>query len=58
MDESNPSFPADLAFFIGEKRGPIATFVSYIFTVTANFAGIPAISISAGLSQQRIFLRI
>ena len=55
-DETRPSFPAEPAFLIGEKEGPIAMYLSDIFTVTANLAGIPAISIPVGLSQQRLSL--
>ena len=42
------------AFLIGEKEDPIAMYLSDIFTVTANLAGIPAISIPVGLSRQRL----
>ena len=55
-DETRPSFPAGRAILIGEKEGPIAMYLSDIFTVTANLAGIPAISIPVGLSQQRLSL--
>jgi len=40
------------AFRIGEKIGnPIEMYLSDIFTTTANIAGVPAISIPAGLSR-------
>ena len=39
------------AFLIGEKEDPIAMYLSDVFTVTANLAGIPAISIPVSLSQ-------
>jgi len=42
--------------FFGQKEGPIAMYLSDIFTVTANLAGIPGISIPVGLSQQRLSL--
>ncbi|NIM58498.1 MAG: hypothetical protein GTO16_06095 [Candidatus Aminicenantes bacterium] len=51
MDESRPSFPAELASFIGDKKGLIAVFFSSIFRVTANLGGIPAVSIPVGLSK-------
>ena len=40
------------AFLIGEKEEPITMYLSDVFTVTANLAGIPAISIPAGLTKQ------
>ena len=40
------------AFKIGEKsKNPLAMYLSDIFTVPANIAGIPAISIPAGFSK-------
>ena len=42
------------AFLIGEKEDPIAMYFSDVFTVTTNLAGIPAISIPVGLSQQKL----
>jgi len=42
------------AFLIGEKEDPIAMYLSDVFTVTTNLAGIPAISIPVGLSQQKL----
>jgi len=57
-DEIRTSFPTEPAFLIGEKEGPIATYLSDIFTAPADLAGIPAISIPVGLSQQELFLRI
>jgi aspartyl-tRNA(Asn)/glutamyl-tRNA(Gln) amidotransferase subunit A len=41
------------AFKIGEKsKNPLAMYLSDIFTVPANIAGIPAISIPAGMSKE------
>ena len=42
------------AFLIGAKEDPIAMYLSDVFTVTANLAGIPAISIPVGLTKQRL----
>lgn len=42
------------AFLIGEKEDPIAMYLSDKFTVTANLAGIPAISIPVGLSKKKL----
>jgi aspartyl-tRNA(Asn)/glutamyl-tRNA(Gln) amidotransferase subunit A len=40
------------AFLIGEKKkDPITMYLSDVFTVTANLAGLPAISLPVGLSQ-------
>ncbi len=43
---------------IGEKEDPIAMYLSDIFKVSANPAGIPAISTPVGLSQQKLPLGI
>lgn len=53
MDESKPSFPAELGSFIGEKESLIAVFVSNISGVTAKLGGIPAIYIPVGLSKTK-----
>ncbi len=46
-----PTAPS-AAFAIGEKSGdPIAMYLNDVFTVPANLAGVPAISIPAGLSS-------
>ncbi len=39
------------AFKIGAKEDPITMYLSDVFTVTANLAGIPALSLPIGLSQ-------
>ena len=57
-DETRSFFPNEPAFLIGEKEGPIAIYLSDIFTAPANLAGVPAISIPAGLSQQKLYLGI
>jgi len=47
-----PTTPAP-AFAFGEKSGdPIAMYLEDIFTVTVNMAGLPGISVPAGLSAQ------
>jgi aspartyl-tRNA(Asn)/glutamyl-tRNA(Gln) amidotransferase subunit A len=43
----------ETVLFITEK---VACPLFYVFTVTANLAGIPAISIPVGLSQQGLSL--
>jgi len=40
------------AFLVGEKDDPISMYLSDIFTVTANLAGLPALSLPIGLSRQ------
>jgi len=42
------------AFLIGEKKDPIAMYLSDKFTVTANLAGLPAISIPVNLTKQNL----
>jgi len=39
------------AFGIGSKKDPLAMYLSDIFTVTANLAGVPALSLPAGLTR-------
>jgi aspartyl-tRNA(Asn)/glutamyl-tRNA(Gln) amidotransferase subunit A len=47
-----PTTPSP-AFAFGEKTGdPIAMYLEDIFTVTVNMAGLPGISVPAGLSSQ------
>ncbi len=47
-----PITPA-AAFALGEKTGdPIAMYLEDVFTVTVNLAGLPGISVPAGLSSQ------
>ncbi len=57
-DETKSAFPTEPAFLIGEKEDPIARYPSDMITAPANLAGIPAISIPVGLSQQKLFLGI
>ena len=47
-----PTTPSP-AFALGEKTGdPLAMYLEDIFTVTVNMAGLPGISVPAGLSSQ------
>ncbi|MFV0369328.1 MAG: Asp-tRNA(Asn)/Glu-tRNA(Gln) amidotransferase subunit GatA [Hyphomicrobiaceae bacterium] len=47
-----PTTPSP-AFALGEKSGdPLAMYLEDIFTVTVNMAGLPGISVPAGLSSQ------
>jgi aspartyl-tRNA(Asn)/glutamyl-tRNA(Gln) amidotransferase subunit A len=47
-----PTTPSP-AFAFGEKSGdPIAMYLEDIFTVTVNMAGLPGLSVPAGLSSQ------
>ena len=39
------------AFEIGSKKDPLAMYLSDIFTVTANLAGVPALSFPVGLTR-------
>ncbi len=57
-DEIRSSFPTEPAFLIGEKQDPITIYLSDMLTMPANLAGIPAISIPVGLSQQELSLGI
>jgi len=53
-----PTSPAP-AFALGEKTGdPIAMYSSDVFTVPANLAGLPAISLPCGLNAERLPLGI
>ena len=53
-----PTSPAP-AFELGEKMGdPIAMYSSDVFTVPANLAGLPAISLPCGLAAERLPLGI
>ncbi|MFA6316356.1 MAG: Asp-tRNA(Asn)/Glu-tRNA(Gln) amidotransferase subunit GatA [Elusimicrobiota bacterium] len=47
---ATPTSPGP-AFRFGEKAEPMAMYLSDIFTITANLAGIPAISVPAGLTR-------
>lgn len=42
------------AFLIGAKTDPIAMYLSDVFTVTANLAGIPALSMPVSLTRQKL----
>jgi aspartyl-tRNA(Asn)/glutamyl-tRNA(Gln) amidotransferase subunit A len=46
------------AFLLGEKEDPIAMYLSDIFTVTANLAGIPALTLPVGMSKENLPLGI
>lgn len=49
-----PSAPS-AAFGIGEKVGdPVSMYLNDIFTVTANLAGLPGVSVPAGLDAQSL----
>ncbi|MEM9233631.1 MAG: Asp-tRNA(Asn)/Glu-tRNA(Gln) amidotransferase subunit GatA [Pseudomonadota bacterium] len=49
-----PSTPS-AAFGLGEKTAdPLSMYLNDIFTVTANLAGLPGISVPAGLDAQRL----
>jgi aspartyl-tRNA(Asn)/glutamyl-tRNA(Gln) amidotransferase subunit A len=55
---ATPTSPAS-AFLIGEKsKDPLAMYLSDIFTVPANIAGIPAISIPNGFDSKGLPLDI
>ena len=46
-----PTAPSE-AFAVGDKSGdPIAMYLNDVFTVPASMAGLPAISVPAGLSD-------
>ena len=48
----SPTTPTT-AFKIGEKTGdPLAMYLSDVFTIPANFAGVPSISVPAGLDDR------
>ena len=48
-----PSTPS-AAFALGDKQiDPLAMYLNDIFTVTANLAGLPGISVPAGLDKRR-----
>ncbi|MCF4166283.1 Asp-tRNA(Asn)/Glu-tRNA(Gln) amidotransferase subunit GatA [Zavarzinia compransoris] len=46
-----PTAPS-AAFASGEKADPVSMYLLDVFTVTANLAGLPAMSVPAGLSDQ------
>ncbi len=51
---ATPTSPTP-AFKIGEKsKDPLSMYLSDIFTVSANIAGIPAISIPSGLNSEKL----
>jgi aspartyl-tRNA(Asn)/glutamyl-tRNA(Gln) amidotransferase subunit A len=45
-----PTTPS-IAFKLGERTNPIQNYLADVFTVAANLAGLPAVSIPAGFSQ-------
>lgn len=48
-----PTTPS-AAFSIGERSDPIQMYLNDIFTVPASLAGLPAISVPAGLSEDKL----
>jgi len=46
------------AFTLGEKEDPIAMYLSDKFTVAANLAGIPALTLPVGLNKKNLPLGI
>jgi aspartyl-tRNA(Asn)/glutamyl-tRNA(Gln) amidotransferase subunit A len=52
-----PTTPT-LAFKFGEKKDPLQMYLSDIFTVPANIAGLPSISIPSGFSSKGLPLGI
>lgn len=46
-----PTTP-DIAFKLGEKADPVSMYLSDIYTIPANLAGLPAISIPTGFIKQ------
>ncbi|MCP2519292.1 Asp-tRNA(Asn)/Glu-tRNA(Gln) amidotransferase subunit GatA [SCandidatus Aminicenantes bacterium Aminicenantia_JdfR_composite] len=49
----SPTTP-EPAFKFGEKLDPISMYLSDIFTITANLAGIPALSVPIGLTEENL----
>ncbi len=54
---ATPTSPSP-AFKMGEKSDPVSMYLSDIFTVPANIAGIPGISIPAGVTAENLPLDI
>lgn len=52
-----PTTPAP-AWKIGEKEDPLSVYLADIFTVTANIAGIPALSIPSGTTKENLPLGV
>ena len=48
-----PTTPT-LAFKIGEKQTPLEMYLSDIFTVPVNLAGLPAINLAIGLAKNNL----
>ncbi|MFB0566321.1 MAG: Asp-tRNA(Asn)/Glu-tRNA(Gln) amidotransferase subunit GatA [Candidatus Aminicenantaceae bacterium] len=46
------------AFLLGEKKDPISMYLSDVFTVAANLAGIPALTLPVGLTKKNLPLGI
>jgi hypothetical protein len=56
--KTRPSFTTESAFLIEEKEDPVAMYLSDVFKVMAILAGITAVSIPVGLSEQKLPLGI
>src|SRR3989338_10286406 len=54
---ATPTAPTP-AWKIGEKADPLSVYLADIFTVTANIAGIPAISVPSGKTRAWLPLSI
>ncbi len=52
-----PATPSD-AFPLGSQMDPLAMYMNDVFTVPASLAGLPAMSVPVGLSEQRLPLSV